>query len=194
MKTIILDNYDSFTYNLFQYIAELGGQPEVYRNDQISFEELQSKKPTHIIISPGPGTPKKKSDFGICAEVIKKMAQPTPILGVCLGHQGIGHVYGGQIVHAPSVMHGKTSLVKLSTSPLFKGLPAEIEVMRYHSLVIDPTTLPSCLKVIALEENDKIIMGVEHEKLPTFGIQFHPESIGTPFGKKILQNFLKIKA
>lgn len=192
MKTIILDNYDSFTYNLFQYVAELGGNPEVFRNDEINFTELQKKKPTHIIISPGPGTPEKKEDFGICAEVIKKISGKVPILGVCLGHQGIGHVYGGKIIHAPSIMHGKTSVVELSNSPLFKGLPKQIEVMRYHSLMIDPKTLPTCLKVTALEKKEKVIMAVEHTTLPTFGIQFHPESIGTPLGKKILKNFLNL--
>lgn len=193
MKTIILDNYDSFTYNLFQYFAELKGNPVVYRNDELDFKKLLSEKPTHIVISPGPGTPSKKSDFGICAEVIEKCGPKLPILGVCLGHQGIGYVYGAKIVHAPTIMHGKTSMVKLGNSKLFAGLPKQIEVMRYHSLVIDHKTMPKNLRVTAVEESEQVIMGVEHIHFPTFGIQFHPESIGTPQGKLILKNFLAIK-
>lgn len=190
MKTIILDNYDSFTYNLFQYFAELKGNPVVYRNDELSLKELLAKKPTHIVISPGPGTPTKKSDFGICGEVIEKLGAKLPILGVCLGHQGIGAVYGAKIVHAPTIMHGKTSIIGLGKSKIFKGLPNKVEVMRYHSLMIDPKTLPKCLKVTATEEVEQVIMAVEHVNLPTFGIQFHPESIGTPYGKLMLKNFL----
>lgn len=192
MKTLILDNYDSFTYNLYQYIAELGGKPVVYRNDEITVEEITKMDPTHIVISPGPGRPENPQDFGVCGEVIKHFGPSKPILGVCLGHQGLATVYGGNTMQAPTIMHGKTSQITLSKNKLFKGMPLEIQAMRYHSLIVEKKTLPKCLEVIATEDKEKIIMGLKHKKYQSFGIQFHPESIGTPEGKAILKNFLKI--
>lgn len=190
MKTLIIDNYDSFTYNLFQFCAEIGGNPHVKRNDGITLADIAAGKFTHIIISPGPGTPEKKRDFGICSAVIKKLAGKIPILGVCLGHQGIIYAFGGRIKKAPVPVHGKQSLIKIDISHLlFKRLPAEIEAMRYHSLIGETKTLPKELCVIA-ETKDGLIMGVSHKTLPLYGVQFHPESIGTPFGKQILKNFL----
>lgn len=193
MKTIILDNYDSFTYNLYQYIAELGGNPIVFRNDEISIKEIEKMKPSHIVISPGPGTPEKKKDFGVCGDVIRLLGKKIPILGVCLGHQGIANVFKGRIIQAPSIMHGKTSQVSLLESVLFKGIPKKVQVMRYHSLVVDPKSFPKDLKVTAMEEEEGVIMGLEHTKYPIYGIQFHPESIGTPDGMKMLKNFLRTK-
>lgn len=196
MKTLILDNYDSFTYNLHQYVAEFGGAPIVKRNDEVSLAEIEKMKPTHIIISPGPGTSECKEDFKICGPAIKKFAGKIPILGVCLGHQGIVHEFGGKIIKAPSPMHGKTSWVKilggkLGEGSLFRGLPKRINVMRYHSLIVDRKSLPEDFVVTAETEKDKLIMAVQHKKFPLWGIQFHPESIGTPTGKGILRNFLK---
>lgn len=200
MKTLILDNYDSFTYNLYQYVAELGGKPIVKKNDEISLAEIEKLKPTHIIISPGPGTPEHRKDFKICGPVIEKFAGKIPILGVCLGHQGIAHVFGGKIIKAPSPMHGKTSWVKVlggksagrgKFPSLFRGLPKRINVMRYHSLIVDRKSLPEDFLVTAETEEDKLIMAVQHKKFPLWGIQFHPESIGTPVGKTILRNFLR---
>ncbi|MEK7523397.1 MAG: aminodeoxychorismate/anthranilate synthase component II [Patescibacteria group bacterium] len=196
MKTLILDNYDSFTYNLAQYVAELGGNPEVFYNDKISLAEIRKRRYTHIIISPGPGAPQKKKDFGVCGEVIKKLAGKIPILGVCLGHQGIIHYFGGKIIRAPEPIHGKRSKIKIkNTHPLFKGLPKIIEGMRYHSLIADARKIPKELDIIAQTKNgfgapDDLVMAVAHKTLPLFGAQFHPESIGTPHGKKILKNFL----
>ena len=188
MKTLILDNYDSFTFNLYQAVAFLKGNPVVFKNDGISLEEMEKLKPTHIIISPGPGTAVNKKDFGVCSEVIKKTK--VPLLGVCLGHQGIIAAFGGKIERAPKIMHGKTSAIHLDTScPIFKGLPKKIEAMRYHSLIGD--SVPEILKVTA-ETEDGLVMGVRHEKKPIFGIQFHPESFKTPFGNKILKNFLSL--
>ena len=218
-KTLILDNYDSFTYNLYQYLGELGGNPIVFRNDEISFADIKRMKPSHVVISPGPGRPDRKRDIGVCLEVIRKFA--GPILGVCMGQQGIIYALGGKVVQAPEIMHGKVSQVKLDqASPLFNGLPAEITVMRYHSLIGERRGLPQELKVIAETEDaasvsgqvakevrvektgavkdgaagaKPLIMGVQHVSRPLFGVQFHPESIGTPEGKKILKNFLTLK-
>ncbi|MEK7171536.1 MAG: anthranilate phosphoribosyltransferase [Patescibacteria group bacterium] len=193
MKTLILDNYDSFTYNLYQYCAELGGNPVVFRNNALSLKDIERDNYTHIIISPGPGSPENKKDFGICGSVIKNFASKIPILGVCLGHQGIIHFLGGRVIRAPIPVHGKRSLVKINNkNPLFKNLPEEIEVMRYHSLIGDGSKIPAELSVIA-ETKDKLVMAVAHKSYPLFGVQFHPESIGTPEGKQILQNFLEIK-
>lgn len=164
------------------------GNPVVFKNDEISLKEIKKLKPTHIIISPGPGTAVNKKDFGICSEVIKETK--VPLLGVCLGHQGIIAAFGGKIKRAPLIMHGKTSTINLDTScPIFKGLPKKIEAMRYHSLIGE--TAPKILKVIAETENG-LIMGVRHKSLPIFGIQFHPESFKTPSGGKILKNFLSL--
>lgn len=195
MKTLIIDNFDSFTYNLYQYVAELDGNPIVYRNNAISLKDIGCGGYTHIIISPGPGRPEKKKDFGICGSVIKKFAGRIPILGVCLGHQGIIHAFGGKIIRAKTPMHGKRSIILVKNSDaLFKGLPEKIEGMRYHSLIAEKCSLPEDLKITAQTKQDKIIMGVAHKSFPLFGVQFHPESIGTKFGKKILENFLKIRA
>lgn len=189
MKTLILDNFDSFTYNLYQYIAELGGNPEVYRNNEITLDDIERKGYTHIVISPGPGSPDNKKDFGICGKVIEKFMGYIPILGVCLGHQGIIHELGGRIVRT-TPMHGKRSLIRIKNShSLFKGLPQTIEVMRYHSLIGDRSTLPKDLEIIG-ETEDRLPMAVCHKTLPLYGVQFHPESIGTPMGKEILKNFL----
>lgn len=197
MRTIILDNYDSFTFNLYQYIAELGGSPEVYRNDELTLEEIKAKNPSHIVISPGPGNPEKKSDFGICSEVILKLGQKIPLLGVCLGHQGIINVFGGKVITAPEIMHGKRSMIKHLGENIFKNIENPTEVMRYHSLIGEEKSLPNCLEITAKTIKNKdskfeLIMGVKHKKFPIYGIQFHPESIGTPEGKKILKNFLAI--
>lgn len=192
MKTLILDNYDSFTYILAQYVAELGGVPEVYKNDEILLNEIESKKFTHIIISPGPGNPGVMQDIGICLEVIQKFAGHIPILGVCLGHQAIVHALGGSIIRATRPMHGKRSWMKLSTgSPLFRGVPEKIRGMRYHSLIAKRDSLPEELKITAETSDDSLIMAIQHTKQPLFGIQFHPESIGTEFGKQMIANFLK---
>jgi anthranilate synthase/aminodeoxychorismate synthase-like glutamine amidotransferase len=191
MKTIILDNYDSFTYNIYQYIGELGGNPKVIRNDQITLHEIRANTYTHIIISPGPGHPANEKDFHICKDVILEMQGEVPILGICLGLQGMVHHLGGDVVHAPEIMHGKTSTVTHTGSMLFEGLPNTFEVMRYHSLVAKPDTLPKVFSVTSTTP-DGVIMSIEHTSLPMYGIQFHPESIGTPDGKTMLGNFLKI--
>lgn len=194
MKTLILDNYDSFTYNIFQYCAELSANPQVRCNDEITLKQISDEKYTHIIISPGPGSPEKQKDFGICAKAIKKFAGKIPILGICLGHQGISYVFGGKIKHAPEPVHGKRSKIALSAkSRLFRGLPAKIEAMRYHSLICDSKNLPRNFLPTAKTKSG-IIMAIEHRIFPLFGVQFHPESIGTPYGKKILKNFLQIAA
>jgi|WetSurMetagenome_2_1015567.scaffolds.fasta_scaffold637104_1 anthranilate synthase component II len=201
MKTLIIDNYDSFTFNLCQYVAEAGGNPEVRTNDGISLREIEKSSFTHIIISPGPGTVENPADFGVCREVILKIGQKTPLLGVCLGHQGIAHAFGAKIVRAPLIMHGKKSAMEHGESRLFDGIPSPFEAMRYHSLCVSREDFPSVLKVTAWTTGDdssgktagdRAIMGLKHGKFPLFGIQFHPESFGTPFGKKIITNFLNI--
>lgn len=193
MKTLIIDNFDSFTYNLYQYLAELGADPEVHRNNELSIRDIAERGYTHIVISPGPGSPDNKKDFGICSDVIKKCAGTIPILGVCLGHQGIIHTLGGNIIRAPKPVHGKRSLIRIKNSHrLFRGLPSLIEAMRYHSLIGDRRTIPTELEIIAETEADHLVMAVAHKKLPLYGVQFHPESIGTPVGKQILKNFLNI--
>lgn len=195
MKTLIIDNFDSFTYNLYQYVAELGGNPEVYRNNEITTNEIKKLGFTHIIISPGPGSPDNTKDFGVCGKVIDEFTGKLPILGVCLGHQGIIHRLGGKVMRAPVPVHGKRSLIRIQNgNPLFKGLPEVIEGMRYHSLLGESKSLPDSLEIIAETVNDKLIMGVAHKEFPLFGVQFHPESIGTPNGKQILKNFLNITA
>ncbi|MBI2463979.1 aminodeoxychorismate/anthranilate synthase component II [Candidatus Peregrinibacteria bacterium] len=189
MKTLIIDNFDSFTYNLYQYCAELGGNPIVCRNNEITIKDIEKNTFTHIIISPGPGTPEK--NFGICKKVIEVFTGRIPILGVCLGHQGIIFHFGGRIIRAPKPVHGKQSTVKLKiTHPLFHGLPEKIKVMRYHSLIGEKKSLPKELEIIA--ETDGLIMGISHKFADVFGVQFHPESIGTLHGKKILKNFFSI--
>ena len=186
---IVIDNYDSFTYNLVQYFGELGAKLKVFRHDQISVEQVQALKPSHLVISPGPGRPE---DAGISKELILSLYQQIPILGVCLGHQCIGEVFGGKTVHAPSLMHGKTSAVYHNDSAsLFASISSPFTATRYHSLVLDPRSLPTSLTMTAWTE-DNVIMAIQHVQYPTFGIQFHPESILTTEGKLMLKNFLAI--
>jgi anthranilate synthase component 2 len=186
---LVIDNYDSFTYNLVQFLGELGERPRVVRNDAVSVEEVASMAPSAIVISPGPKTPR---EAGICIPVIERYGPSIPILGVCLGHQAIGEAYGGRVVRAPrGVMHGKTSKVRHDRSGLFAGIPSPLEVMRYHSLVVEAATLPESLQVIATAEDDPSeIHGVRHRTNPVWGVQFHPESILTQHGTRILRNFL----
>jgi anthranilate synthase/phosphoribosyltransferase len=184
---VVIDNYDSFTYNLVQYLGELGAELQVFRNDQVTVEEIETLHPTHIVISPGPGTPE---DGGISNDVIRHFHQRVPILGVCLGHQCIGHVFGGQVVRAPRLMHGKTSLIHRSDYPIFKGVPDQFRATRYHSLIVEEP-LPEALMPIAWSEKGEL-MGLSLRSYPVIGLQFHPESILTGEGKRILQNFLKI--
>jgi len=185
---LIIDNYDSFTYNLYQYVGEIDGDVKVYRNDEITIEELKKMSIDHIIISPGPGFPK---DSGISTEVIRTFGKYIPILGVCLGHQAIGEVFGGRIIHADEAVHGKTSMIYHDGTCLFKGLPNPLKVVRYHSLVVDNRTIPGELMVTAKSSQGEV-MGLRHRKYPIYGLQFHPESISTDGGKEILNNFLKI--
>ena len=184
---LMIDNYDSFTYNLVQYFGELGADMKVFRNDALSIADIRAMKPEKIVISPGPGRPE---DAGISVAIIKELAGTVPILGVCLGHQGIGYAYGGKIINAKRLMHGKTSMIEHDGKDLFKGLPHPFEATRYHSLVIDRATLPDCLQVTAWTTDDGELMGVRHKSLPVWGVQFHPESILTKEGKNILKNFL----
>ena len=186
---LMIDNYDSFTYNLYQYIGTLNSDIEVYRNDKITVKEVIEKKPDHIILSPGPGFP---NDAGICIELIKE-AGDIPVLGVCLGHQAIGEAFGAKIVHAPRIMHGKSDTVEIDEScPIFEGIGKTLEVGRYHSLVIDNNSLPDNLKITAASD-DGCIMAIRHKERQVYGIQFHPESVLTPQGMKMIENFLNIK-
>lgn len=185
---IMIDNYDSFTYNLYQYIGTINPDIKVFRNDKITVDEVLAMNPSHIILSPGPGYP---DDAGICIELIKR-AGDIPIMGVCLGHQAIGEAFGGKIVHAPQIMHGKSDIVTLSDRcDLFDGLGLKAEVGRYHSLVIDDESIPECLEITA-RSDDGCIMGVKHTERPIYGIQFHPESVLTPDGMKMIRNFLNV--
>ncbi|MGD8300658.1 MAG: aminodeoxychorismate/anthranilate synthase component II [Nitrosopumilaceae archaeon] len=191
MKFLIIDNYDSFVYNIAQYLGELGVDCEVIRNDKITINEIKQKKYDGIIISPGPGTPDDKKYFGVCSEVIKDMGRSTPILGVCLGHQGIISSFGGKVINAGCVRHGKTSPVKHSESELFKGVKNPFKATRYHSLVGDKTIIPDILEVTATAQDDGEVMAVRHKDYLIEGVQFHPESIMTEDGKKILANFIR---
>lgn len=187
---LILDNYDSFTYNLYQYVGELCGDVRVIRNDAVGVEQAAEMKPDHVIISPGPGYP---ADAGISVELIKRLGPHVPILGVCLGHQGIGEAYGGRVIRAHELFHGKASEIDLMPGcRLFQGLPSKITAGRYHSLVVERDTLPEAFEITALSPDGEI-MGLKHRLYNVFGIQFHPESILTPDGKTILKNFLEIK-
>jgi anthranilate synthase component 2 len=189
---LMIDNYDSFTYNLVQYLGELGADVLVHRNDRITVEEIERLGPEKIVISPGPCTP---NEAGVSVETIKRFAGSVPILGVCLGHQSIGQAFGGKIVHAGKIMHGKTSMIRHSDTGVFRGLPQPFEATRYHSLVIEPASLPDCLEVTAwtgdAEGSMDEIMGVRHREMPVEGVQFHPESILTASGHDLLRNFLE---
>ena len=186
---IMIDNYDSFTYNLVQYLAELGQNVKVFRNDKVTIDRIKKLGPAKIVISPGPGRPE---DAGISCQLILRLAGKIPILGVCLGHQAIGYVYGGRIVNAPKLMHGKTSMIYHNQKGIFKGITNPFEATRYHSLLVEKKSLPTCLEITAWTKKNEI-MGLKHKKYPLWGVQFHPESILTKQGKKILANFLKLK-
>ena len=183
---LLLDNYDSFTYNLAQYLGELGCAVEVHRNDKISVEEIQRRKPEKIVISPGPCTPQ---DAGICVDLVQRLAGKIPILGVCLGHQAIGAAFGGKIIRAPKLFHGKTSEIHHDGKGVFQKLPDPFTATRYHSLIVERKSLPRELHITA-ETDDGIIMGFRHKKFPIEGVQFHPESVLTKSGKELLKNFL----
>jgi anthranilate synthase component 2 len=221
-KVLIINNYDSFTYILKQYFGELGGSPEVFFNDKISVAQIKRLKPTHIVLSPGPGTVEHKRDVGIMFDVIKEFHKKIPILGVCLGHQAIGKFFGLKIACAPKIMHGKRSWITHGGKGIFKNIPSPFEAMRYHSLILKMPPIPSMSSLrpmsslrrqgsmpmatsidsrllgndnlaITAQTKDGLIMGIEHKKFPIFGVQFHPESLGTPQGKKIIKNFLNLQ-
>ena len=188
MKLLVIDNYDSFTYNLVQYFGELGAEVTVKRNDEISLSGIRNLRPERICISPGPGRPE---DAGICPEVVRELGENTPILGVCLGHQCIAQVFGGDVVRAEKLMHGKTSMIRHSNRGLFQGLPQPLEATRYHSLVVKLESFPETLEITATADDGEI-MGLQHREFPIHGVQFHPESILTPEGKDLLANFLRL--
>ena len=185
---LVIDNYDSFTYNLVQYLGELGAKPEVRRNDQTTVEEIARMAPERIVISPGPKTP---TEAGICLEVIKAFAGRTPLLGVCLGHQAIGQAFGGRVIRAPQIMHGKTSSIHHDGKTVFAGLPNPFPATRYHSLIVERSSLPECLEISA-STADGLIMGLRHKQMKVEGVQFHPESVLTDAGKQLLANFLRL--
>jgi len=185
---VMIDNYDSFTYNLVQYLKELGEKVSVFRNDRITTEKIKKLRPESIVISPGPGGPE---DAGISCDAIKEFAGKVPILGVCLGHQCIGYAFGAKIVRAKKLMHGKTSYIYHDNKDIFKGLPDPFCATRYHSLIVEGKDLPSCFKIIA-RTKDNEIMGIKHKKYPVWGVQFHPESIMTKAGKQLLSNFIRL--
>ncbi|MCW4455695.1 aminodeoxychorismate/anthranilate synthase component II [Flavobacterium sp. MXW15] len=189
---LMIDNYDSFTYNLVQYLQTLGAEVKVVRNDALGVDEIAALAPSHIVVSPGPCTP---NEAGVSLELIRRLGPSTPILGVCLGHQSIGQVYGGQVIRAGNIMHGKTSPIRHQGKGVFAGLPDRYQATRYHSLVVDKTALPDCLEVTAWTENEdgsvEEIMGLRHREHPVEGVQFHPESILTEHGHALLKNFLE---
>jgi len=191
LKVLILDNYDSFVYNLAQYAGEIADEVVVKRNDEVNIPAVRRCSPDKIIISPGPGTPADPRYFGICTEVLRKVSIETPTLGVCLGHQGIVHSFGGKIVRAKRLRHGKTSSIRHDGKGIFRGLENPFEATRYHSLVADPRTLPDSLEVSARSEDDQEVMAVRHREFPIEGVQFHPESILTMHGHRMIANFLE---
>jgi len=191
IKVIVIDNYDSFVYNLVQYIGELGAEVIVYRNDKITLQQVQKLKPDRIVISPGPGNPEDAKYFGICRAILQEISPNVPTLGVCLGHQGIISAFGGKVVSAKSLMHGKTSNIKHDGKGIFKGVENPFTATRYHSLAGDQGTIPNCLKITAISVNDGEVMGVRHRQYPIDGVQFHPESILCEDGKLIIKNFLE---
>jgi len=184
---LMIDNYDSFTYNLVQYLGELGETVRTYRNDEITLQDIQAMRPDHIMLSPGPCTP---NEAGISLSVVEQFSGQVPIMGVCLGHQSIGQAFGGEVVRAKKIMHGKTSKIRHRKQGVFAGLQNPFNVTRYHSLVLDPKTLPECLEVTAWTDDDEI-MGLRHREMPVEGVQFHPESILTEHGHALLKNFLE---
>lgn len=186
---LLIDNFDSFTFNLYQYLGELGEKAAVYRNNQLTIEKIAELKPRAIILSPGPGIPQ---DAGICIEVIQKFHQDIPILGICLGHQAIGAAFGGVVKRANLIKHGKTSLIDHNGKDIFKELSSPLEVMRYHSLIIEQESLPTVLECTAISVDDREVMAIKHQSYPLYGLQFHPESIGTPSGKQLIANFLTL--
>lgn len=193
MKVIVIDNYDSFVYNLVQYVGELGAEVIVYRNDQISLQEIIEQAPDRIVISPGPGTPEDEKYFGVCTAIIQNLSPKTPTLGVCLGHQGIISAFGGKIIHAKKLMHGKTCTIRHDQKGIFTGVRNPLNATRYHSLAGERKSIPDCLKITAESIEDGEIMGVRHVEYPIYGVQFHPESILCEDGKLIIKNFLEDK-
>jgi anthranilate synthase component 2 len=185
---LLIDNYDSFTWNLVHYLGQLGATVDVFRNDQITVDEAMAKRPEAIVLSPGPCDPDKA---GICLELIRRAGETTPILGVCLGHQAIGQIYGGRVVRAPAPMHGKVSTIRHAGTGVFRNLPDQFKATRYHSLTVDPASLPNTLTVTA-RTDDGVIMGLMHREHPVHGVQFHPESIATEHGHALLKNFLDL--
>ncbi|MBS3737047.1 MAG: aminodeoxychorismate/anthranilate synthase component II [Candidatus Bipolaricaulota bacterium] len=190
-KSVVIDNYDSFTYNLVQYLGELGCDPLVFRNDEIELSELEEMEPSSLVISPGPGTPEDSRYFGISHSILTDLSPSIPTLGVCLGHQGVAAAYGGKIVTAPTLRHGKTSKIRHHGKGIFTGLPNPFRAARYHSLIVDPDSLPDQLEVTARTPAGDI-MGIRHSEYPIYGVQFHPESILTENGKDVLNNFLNL--
>jgi anthranilate synthase/aminodeoxychorismate synthase-like glutamine amidotransferase len=186
---LVIDNYDSFTYNLVQFLGEMGAELCVIRNDQTTVDEIRALSPSHIVISPGPGTPE---DGGVSMDVLRELGTSTPVLGVCLGHQCIGQVYGGVVRRNVRLMHGKTSMIYHKGDSMFTGVPSPFEATRYHSLIVEEGTLPDSLMVTAFTEEGEI-MGMRHKQYPVYGVQFHPESILTTYGPRILRNFLEVK-
>jgi anthranilate synthase component II len=191
MKVLVIDNYDSFVYNLVQYIGEQGARVEVYRNDQITLQQVEALKPDRIVISPGPGNPADEKFFGVCKQILQNTSKTVPTLGVCLGHQGIVHAFGGKVVHAKKLMHGKTCTITHDQKGLFKDVANPFTATRYHSLAGERDTIPECLQITAEANDDHEIMGVRHKQYPIVGVQFHPESILCQDGKLIIKNFLE---
>ncbi len=192
MKILVIDNYDSFVYNIAQILGELGAEPVVVRNDKITLEQVKEMNPDGIVISPGPGHPADRKYFGVCTDVIRELGPKTPILGVCLGHQGIVHAFGGKVINAKKVRHGKTSPIQYTRNRLFENVANPFKATRYHSLVAEQDSIPDCLEVTAKALDDGEIMGIKHKEYPIEGVQFHPESVLTGEGRKMLQNFISM--
>ena len=191
MRVLVIDNYDSFVYNLVQYIGELGTEVVVYRNDQVTLEQVRALSPDRIVISPGPGNPEDERYFGVCKVILQQVSPKVPTLGVCLGHQGIVSTFGGKVVSAKRLMHGKTSSIKHDGRSIFQGVENPFTATRYHSLAGEQDTIPDCLEITAVSMDDDEVMGVRHKKYPIEGVQFHPESILCEDGKLIIRNFLE---
>ncbi len=189
MRVLVVDNYDSFTYNLVQYLAELGAETHVYRNDELSLDDVRRLAPDRIVLSPGPGTPTNERDFGVCDDILHELATETPTLGVCLGHQGVAAAFGGRVANADRLLHGKTSVINHDGDGVFQGLPQDFQAARYHSLIVELESVPDKLVVTARSAEGEI-MGLRHVELPIEGVQFHPESILTEHGHHLLANFL----